>query len=56
MWLLEDLGVSDFKLVILYWDNQFTIHIAKNPIFNERIKQIKIYYHFTLENILEGLI
>lgn len=34
--LLEELSVSNHKPVTLFCDNQYAIHIAKNPIFQER--------------------
>lgn len=40
--LLEELGVTDLKPVILYCDNQSATHIAKNPVFHERTKHIDI--------------
>lgn len=32
--LLEELGVSSLKPVVLHCDNQSAIHIAKNPVFH----------------------
>ncbi|XP_019105507.2 uncharacterized mitochondrial protein AtMg00810-like [Beta vulgaris subsp. vulgaris] len=54
--LLEDLGITNLKPVTLHCDNQSTLHIAKNPVFHERTKHIKIDCHFTREKVLEGLI
>ena len=54
--LLEELGVTDLKLVVLHCDNQSALHIAKNPIFHERTKHIEIDCHFTIDKVLEGLI
>ncbi|XP_056688649.1 uncharacterized mitochondrial protein AtMg00810-like [Spinacia oleracea] len=33
--LLEELGIQGLKLVQLNCDNQFSLHIARNPIFHE---------------------
>lgn len=38
--LLEELGVTNLKLVTLYCDNQSAIHIARNPVHHERTKHI----------------
>lgn len=54
--LLQELGVTNLKHVILNCDNQSTTHMAKNPVFHERTKHIDIDYHFTREKVLDSLI
>ena len=55
--LLEDLGIINLKPVVLHHDNnQSALHIARNPVFHERTKDIEIDCHFTREKVLEGLI
>ena len=54
--LLEDLGITNLKPVVLHCDNQSALHIARNPVFHERTKHIEIDCHFTREKVLEGLI
>ena len=58
-WLVrlhEEIGVQSLKPFTLNCDNQYAIHIGKNPVFHERTKHIEIDYHFTRENVLEGLL
>ncbi|XP_056697421.1 uncharacterized mitochondrial protein AtMg00810-like [Spinacia oleracea] len=54
--LLEELGVTDLKPVVLHCDNQSAIHIATNPIFHERTKHIEVDCHFTRDKVLDGLL
>lgn len=52
--LLKELGVTQLKPVRLFCDNQYALHIARNPVFHERTKHIEIDCHFTREKVLEG--
>ena len=54
MQLLQDLHQSFDYTVELYYDNQLTIKIAKNPIFHARTKHVDIHYHFIREKVLQG--
>ena len=54
--LLEELGFTNLKPVVLHCDNQNSIHISKNPVQHERTKHIEIDVHFTRDKVLEGLI
>lgn len=38
---------------LLFYDNQSTIRLAKNPVFHARIKHIEAYYHFVREKVLQ---
>lgn len=54
--LLEEFIVSYVTPVVLHCDNQLAIHIAKNPIFHERTKHIKVHCNYTRDKVLEGLL
>ena len=38
----------------MYSDSQSVIHLAKNPVFHARTKNIQLRYHFTRELIRNG--
>lgn len=54
--LLTDFGISVSIVVPVYYDNQTTIHIARNLIFRARTKHIEVDCHFILTKLGEGLI
>ena len=59
MWLhllLLDVGIKTPVPTKPWCDNQAALHIASNPIFNERTKHIEIDCHFVREKIQLGLI
>ena len=59
MWLhqlLIEVGIETPVLEKLWCDNQTAFHIASNPLFHERNKQIEIDCHFVHEKIQLGLI
>ena len=43
--LLQELGINNLTPVTLNCDNQSAIHIAHNPVFQERTKHIEIDCH-----------
>lgn len=53
---LEELHISTITPIPLKCDNQETIYIAKNLIYNERTKHIKVDCHFVCEKLQKGLI
>lgn len=45
--LLTELGMHNLKPIRLHCDNQSAIYIAKNNVFHDKTKHIKIDCHFT---------
>nr|XP_016458496.1 PREDICTED: uncharacterized mitochondrial protein AtMg00810-like [Nicotiana tabacum] len=59
VWLSKLLGELTVPLSLpipVYCDNQAALHIAKNPVFLERTKNIEIDCHFVKDKVIEGLI
>jgi len=50
-WLLADMGVSFSHPTLMYCDNQSSIQIAHNSVYNKRTKYIKINCHLTRHHI-----
>ena len=50
--ILEELKFCKVVQMKLYYDNQAALHIASNPVFNERTKHIEIDCHFIREKLL----
>jgi hypothetical protein len=51
-----ELGLFRQSKLPLYCDNNGAILLAKNPIFHERTKYIKIKYYYIKQLINEGII
>ena len=54
LYLLRDSHVPHQKPVLMYCDNQATLHISANPVLHERSKHIEADYHIIRNKILEG--
>lgn len=51
--LLEELRYKQPKIIV-YCDNQSSLHIARNPAFHSKTKHIGVQYHFVREVVEEG--
>ena len=54
--LLEELGYTQTKPMLLKGDNQGSLALAKNPGDHPRSKHIQLRYHFIRFNLAEGTI
>ena len=48
------MNVKHDKPVLLYCDNQATLHIATNPVFHEKSKHIEADCHVVRNKIIDG--
>jgi len=55
-YLLQNLHFSIPTPYTAFCDNNFAIHITKNPTFHERTKHIEIDCHIIRQNLVDGLI
>ncbi|WVZ07545.1 hypothetical protein V8G54_020891 [Vigna mungo] len=55
-YLLKDLHIPCPTPYSFYCDNNYAIHIVKNPTFHERTKHIDIDCHITRQKLQDGLI
>jgi histone deacetylase 1/2 len=59
MWiqtLLDELGVSQSKVAILWCDNIGATYLSANPVFHARTKHIEVDYHFVRERVAQRLL
>jgi len=52
--LLKELQFGEVTQMRLICDNQATLHISSNPVFNKTTKHVEIDCHFIQENIISG--
>jgi len=55
LYLMKDLHITCTRQQVLYWDNKSAIHIASNPVYHEKTKNLLIYYHLVREKIQKGM-
>lgn len=54
--LLHDFVVPDITHIPIKYDNQAAIYIAKNPVYHERTKHIKLDCYYVREKLCSCLI
>ena len=57
MWLkrlLKELSIQYEEPLQMFYDNQATIRIVKNPVLHDRTKHVEIDRHFIKEKIEDG--
>jgi hypothetical protein len=49
--LLDELGVQQSKVPILWCDNISATYLSANPVFHARTKHIEVDFHFVRERV-----
>ena len=55
-YIFQDLNVQLSEPTLLHCDNQAALHIAANPVFQERTKNIEIDCHIVQEKLEAAII
>ena len=53
--LLDELGVPQTKVLVLWCDNIDATYLSANPVFHARIKHIEVNYHFVRKRVVVGI-
>lgn len=56
LYILSDLHIYQEQAVPLTCDSKSALHIAKNLVFHDRTKHIKLDYHIVRERYLAGIL
>ena len=54
--MLLNMKMQQTKTTPLFCDNQGVLKLAKNPVFHERTKHVKIHCHFIKQLVKDGSI
>jgi histone deacetylase 1/2 len=53
---VDELGVSQSKVAVLWCDNIGATYLSANPVFHARTKHIEVDYHFVRERVAQKLL
>ena len=54
--LLDELGISQSRVRILWCDNIGATYLSATPVFHARTKHIEVDFHFVRERVSQGLL
>jgi len=56
LYVLKDLQLTCSRVPVIYCDNQSALHIAVNPVFHERTKNLEIDCHIVREKLQANIL